>query len=212
MRTLARKSLAWVLAVLLAVGVWGMAGVSLSTVSAATNGDYTYTTLSDGTLSITGYTGSERDLVIPAQLDGIPVTSISNNAFQDNSALYSVVIPEGITEIGAQAFYGCGNLADIDLPSTLESVAANSFEETAYFNNPNRWFNGCLYLEDVLLCAYPETPTNLEVWDNTRIIAGGAAALPAGSGLPTTSPGNSWPLCCTATPTTSGRTPPLEPP
>lgn len=189
-----------------------MAGVSLSTVSAATNGDYTYTTLSDGTLSITGYTGSERDLVIPAQLDGIPVTSISNNAFQDNSALYSVVIPEGITEIGAQAFYGCGNLADIDLPSTLESVAANSFEETAYFNDSYHWINGCLYLEDVLLCAYPETPTNLKVWDNTRIIAGGAAALPAGSGLPTTSPGNSWPLCCTATPTTSGRTPPLEPP
>lgn len=176
MKTMARKSLALVLAVLLAVGVWGMAGVSLSTVSAASSGDYTYTTLADGTLSITGYTGSARDLVIPDELDGTPVTSISNNAFQDNRELYSVVIPEGITEIGAQAFYGCGNLGDIDLPSTLESVAANSFEETAYFNNPHYWFNGCLYLEDVLLCAYPENPTNLKVWDNTRVIAAGAAA------------------------------------
>ena len=43
-------------------------------------GDFTYT-VSDGTVTITGYTGTGGTVVIPATIDGMPVVSIGNHAF-----------------------------------------------------------------------------------------------------------------------------------
>ena len=177
MKTRVKQSLAWMLALLLTLGVWAASGVSLSTVSAAAGDSYNYTTLEDGTLSITGYTGSEANLTIPAELDGVAVTSISENAFQSKTGIVSVTIPEGITQIGARAFYDCTQLGNIDIPSTLESVAANSFENTAYFNNAGNWNGSCLYLEDVLLCSVPSQSAQLFVEYGTRVIASAALAF-----------------------------------
>ena len=78
-----------------------------------TSGDYRYILLGDGTAEITKYNGEAETLEIPAMLDGHPVTSIGNNAFNWRSSLTSVTIPNSIRNVGVNPFAGCENLSVI---------------------------------------------------------------------------------------------------
>ena len=101
------------------------------TVSASEPGegesDYTYNALDDGTIEITGYSGSAENIVIPAQIDGKSVTRIGNNAFEKSSAK-EIVIPDSVTDIEQYAFEGCTSLSDITLPDSLTSIGLSAFE------------------------------------------------------------------------------------
>ena len=50
------------------------------------------------------------------------VTALGNNALQFQSALTSIVIPEGVTSIGYKAFYQCTNMTTIKLPKSLKLI------------------------------------------------------------------------------------------
>ncbi len=89
--------------------------------------DYTYNALDDGTIEITGYSGSAENIVIPAQIDGKSVTRIGNNAFEKSSAK-EIVIPDSVTDIEQYAFEGCTSLSDITLPDSLTSIGLSAFE------------------------------------------------------------------------------------
>ncbi len=71
----------------------------------------TYTTNS-GAITITGYTGSGGAVVIPALINGHPVTTIGGNAFYFCTSLTSVTIPNSVTNIGSSAFYYCTGLTN----------------------------------------------------------------------------------------------------
>ena len=64
------------------------------TASAQPINDYYYYLLPDDTVAITGYKGSDLDVVIPSDLDGYPVVRISDEAFCDCSSLTSVTISD----------------------------------------------------------------------------------------------------------------------
>ena len=53
----------------------------------------------DGEITITGYSGSSTDLIIPASINGYPVVAIADNAFE-NSSIVSVSMPK-LTRISA---------------------------------------------------------------------------------------------------------------
>ena len=95
---------------------------------AATDGDYTYQVLADGTAEITGYTGSATELVIPSEIDGYPVTSIGDYAFGDCTALTSIVIPDSVTRIGRWAFEHCSSLMSIKIPDSVMSIELAAFK------------------------------------------------------------------------------------
>ena len=60
-----------------------------------------------GEITITGYTKAlPKELVIPAEIGGKPVTQIGEYAFSD-AKITSVQIPEGIRIIGKYAFCLC---------------------------------------------------------------------------------------------------------
>ncbi|MBQ6848909.1 MAG: leucine-rich repeat domain-containing protein, partial [Clostridia bacterium] len=101
-----------------------------------TSPDYFYRTYVDGGVMITGYWGSATDIVIPGEIYGDPVVAIDDSAFS-YSDLTSVVIPEGVTDIGEYAFSKCERLVSVSLPSTLVTVG-------------NGAFNGCTSLSDVV--------------------------------------------------------------
>ena len=54
--------------------------------------------------TLLGYNGPDKDLVIPAEINGVPVTNIGNGVFSDNQ-LTSVTIPNSVTSIGWWAFF-----------------------------------------------------------------------------------------------------------
>ncbi len=76
---------------------------------------------------ITSYKGNVSALSIPSALDGYDVIGIEGSVFADKTRLRTVIIPEGVTSIGNDAFSGCYNLARVELPSTLTNLGSNVF-------------------------------------------------------------------------------------
>jgi len=89
---------------------------------------FTYTT-NNGTITITGYTGTGGAATIPATIDGLPVTSIGANAFNYNSSLTSITIPGSVTSIEDLAFALCYSLSSITIPDSVTSIGWAAFEE-----------------------------------------------------------------------------------
>ena len=54
------------------------------------------------------YEGDDWTLDIPREIEGVPVTTIANEAFRSCTYLDELALPEGITTIGAAAFAHSG--------------------------------------------------------------------------------------------------------
>lgn len=72
---------------------------------------------------------------IPSTYEGKPVTRIAANAFKDFTKIKSIVIPEGVKTIDEYAFYGCTNLVDISLPSSLVKIGNYAFAILPYIES-----------------------------------------------------------------------------
>ena len=83
--------------------------------------------VSSGEVTITDYTGSAAELVIPDTINGYPVTSIGEDAFYNCRKLTSVTIPDSVTSIGNDAFYYCSSLTSITIPDSVTSIGEDAF-------------------------------------------------------------------------------------
>ena len=92
------------------------------------NREYWFYQREDGTLQISGYSGSDETVVIPDNIYGYPVTAIGGIAFMSVAGLKHVVIPEGITVIYGQSFANNPELESVQLPGTLETIGYAAFE------------------------------------------------------------------------------------
>ena len=103
--------------------------------------DWTYNVLSEEekTAEITGYNGTETELVFPEEIDGYTMVAVADNAFKYNSLnspeIYSITVPETYKRIGKYVLYGCGTLSNIELPHSLEYIGEFAFLLTDYYNN-----------------------------------------------------------------------------
>ena len=106
--------------------VWVLSVLS-SSARAGTLGDLTYR-ITDGEVTITECDiVAEGDLVIPNEIEGLPVTSIGEEAFILCMHLTSITIPEGVTSIGDWAFWECRSLASITIPDSVTSIGWYAF-------------------------------------------------------------------------------------
>ena len=85
----------------------------------------------NGEITITGYTGEDNEVVIPAEIDGYKVTSVGQKAFYLNRKITSVTIPGTVKTIGESAFRGCSKLASVTFNEGLESIGTYAFGATA---------------------------------------------------------------------------------
>lgn len=110
-------------------------------------------------LRITSYNGfdSER-VIVPAQIDGQPVISIGENAFQ-NASFSEIILPNSLKVILKSAFEGCTNLQYIDLPQ-IEYLGEKCFSNTNLKSIcipdsieiiPHSCFSFCDNLENIIL-------------------------------------------------------------
>ncbi len=86
----------------------------------------------EGGVEVTGYTGEDTDVVIPAYYGGKAVVSVAQNAFAKNGNIVSVRVPNTVKSIGKSAFKMCAALAAVYLSEGLESIGNSAF---AYCQN-----------------------------------------------------------------------------
>ncbi len=95
---------------------------------AAEHNGFEYTANSAGTYVITGYNNYSNDyVVIPETINGIKVTAVGRNAFQQKPNIKTVVFPETVTAIASMAFYGCKNLSSVVLSNSVTSIGSKAF-------------------------------------------------------------------------------------
>ncbi len=83
----------------------------------------------EGYVTITGYIGTDSEVVIPDALEGKPVKFLGNKIFYGRTDITSVVIPEGITEVPPYAFYKCTSLTSVTIPDGVVTIGIHAFEE-----------------------------------------------------------------------------------
>ncbi|MGA2750844.1 MAG: leucine-rich repeat protein, partial [Verrucomicrobiota bacterium] len=105
---------------------WGYSFAGLLAVQSNPQSEFTYTT-NAAAITITGYFGPGGTVIIPATINGLPVTSIGSNAFLEDTSLINVTIPAGITNIGDYAFVVCTSLASVVFEGNAPTVGSSVF-------------------------------------------------------------------------------------
>lgn len=82
--------------------------------------------LVDGEITITGYVGTESELVIPNEIENRPVTKIGPYAFAGYD-MTSIELPETLVEIGAFSFEDCNCMTEIEIPNEVEIIGEGAF-------------------------------------------------------------------------------------
>jgi hypothetical protein len=82
----------------------------------------------DGKGTITGFDGWDKEITIPAQIDGVNIRAIGDSAFK-NMGITKLTIPAGIRIIGREAFQG-NKLTSLTLPDHV-IVNPNAFSDNA---------------------------------------------------------------------------------
>ncbi len=85
-------------------------------------------TFDSTTGTITGYSDEcSSDVVIPYTIDGVKVTAIGDKVFANRTTrLTSVILPNTITSIGENAFYG-NRLTSLSIPNSVTNIGNSAF-------------------------------------------------------------------------------------
>ena len=90
--------------------------------------------LNEGKIGATIISHQQRDgvwvVTFNDDLKMLGVAGSWSGAFESLTKLKSVVLPDGITEIGNYAFYRCSALESVVLPANLKTIGAQSFDAT----------------------------------------------------------------------------------
>jgi len=70
---------------------------------------------------------AEGEIIIPSEINGVPVTIIGKDSFNNRNKITSVTISEGVKSIEYRAFYSCVNLESADMPESLTSIDGCAF-------------------------------------------------------------------------------------
>ena len=117
--------------------------------------------LDDNYYIVTGMgTCNEKNISIFSTYNGKPVREIEERAFDGNSFIESVFIPNGVRKIGEKAFNDCSSLSSVTIPDSVTDIEKYAFSGCALTNIviPNNItrikegvFSGCSSLSSVTI-------------------------------------------------------------
>ena len=134
-----------------------------------TSGDWEYSVSYEGEARIMRYTGGETDVVIPAVLGEYPVTALWYWRTEDeyfrgiffDTPVENVTIPESVTLIAGDAFWGCSSIKSVTIPGSVKTIMEYAFFECTSLTGITipegvtsigmNAFNSCTALESVSL-------------------------------------------------------------
>ena len=91
----------------------------------------------------------------------------------NTNVLESLTLAE-TTEIAENAFKDFTALKEINLPEGIDSIGADAFLNTAYYNDSSNWVFNVLYLDNYLLKANTQIDGHYPINNNTTVIAADA--------------------------------------
>lgn len=111
-----------------------------------TSGDFKYIAVGSEAV-IMGFNNTTANVSIPSEINGLPVTVIGcedvwggKGAFQDNSSMQTVTIPESVKLIDENAFKNCSGLQQVLVGKGVKTIGNSAFEDCAYMQRIQ--FNG----------------------------------------------------------------------
>lgn len=117
---------------------------ALSESAEMTEGDFSYVIVNNSYARITRYSGSATSVQVPSAIGGYAVQVIGARAFQGNTVLESVELPDGLTTIYAYAFENCTSITSIHLPDSITTLGYKVFggcSNLVSANYPVNWVN-----------------------------------------------------------------------
>lgn len=117
--------------------------------------DWEYT-ISNSKVTVTKYTGNDKNIIIPDKFDGANLYTISNGTFKDNSTLETVTFKGSedyhILSVSGSAFNNCSSLKKITFPKNTNigisaefAVNCHKLSEIEIDFWQFRFIEGCLY-------------------------------------------------------------------
>ena len=101
--------------------------------------------------TITGYKGTESTIHIPGLIDGKPVSKLGDRAFSPvknrkakavREAIEEIIVPDSVTDLGEDVFYGCVGLKRISLSKNIRKLPGSYNSGT---------FMDCIALQEVVM-------------------------------------------------------------
>lgn len=103
------------------------------------NTDFSYSDNGDGTAMITGYRGEDKDVTIPATINGFKITKIYSFCMrlQGNNTVESVTIGNNVKEIRSWAFEECSKLKTVNIGKSVRIIGNYAFRKCPEISNVN---------------------------------------------------------------------------
>ncbi len=122
------------------------------------------------------YAGLSGKVTVPASIIynnvSYDVTEIGNYAFQGNTTITEIVLPEGIKTIGADCFERMTKLTKVNIPQTVESIFRFESSGNGITQNESNYQGGLLIIDNCLLKVKKELTGQVDVPEGTRLVAG----------------------------------------
>lgn len=110
-------------------------------------------------------------LVISGTGDMYDYVSSDPPFYKYRSSVKILIVGEGVTSIGQNAFKSFSSLESINLPDSIKKIGRHAFYNTAYYKNSFNWDNGILYIDDFLIASDVIISGNHSIREGTKVIS-----------------------------------------